>query len=52
LRISVSDGLPAAFSFASRASRRAVRFSGWAVDRIAPDRFDVAGGLICLAGWP
>lgn len=31
---------------------------GWAVDRIAPDRFDVAGGLICLAGvavimyWP
>ncbi len=31
---------------------------GWAVDRIAPDRFDVAGGLICLIGvgvimyWP
>ncbi len=31
---------------------------GWAVDGIRPDRFDVAGGMICLAGvavimyWP
>ena len=31
---------------------------GWAVDRIAPDRYDIAGGLICLLGvavimyWP
>jgi small multidrug resistance family-3 protein len=31
---------------------------GWAVDRVVPDRFDVAGGLICLIGvgiimyWP
>lgn len=31
---------------------------GWAVDRIAPDRFDLLGGAICLAGvavimyWP
>ncbi len=31
---------------------------GWAVDRIAPDPYDLAGGLICLAGvavmmyWP
>ena len=23
---------------------------GWGVDRIAPDRFDVLGALICLAG--
>ncbi len=23
---------------------------GWAVDGIRPDRFDVAGGMICLAG--
>lgn len=23
---------------------------GWAVDRIAPDRFDVIGALTCLAG--
>ncbi len=31
---------------------------GWAVDRIAPDRFDIAGALICIIGvgvimyWP
>jgi small multidrug resistance family-3 protein len=31
---------------------------GWAVDRIAPDRYDIAGGLLCLIGvgiimyWP
>ena len=31
---------------------------GWGIDRIRPDRFDIAGGLICLAGvavimyWP
>jgi drug/metabolite transporter superfamily protein YnfA len=31
---------------------------GWAVDRLAPDRFDVIGAAICLAGvavimyWP
>ena len=31
---------------------------GWTADRIAPDRFDVLGGAICLAGvavimyWP
>ncbi len=31
---------------------------GWGVDRIAPDRFDVIGGALCLAGvavimyWP
>jgi small multidrug resistance family-3 protein len=31
---------------------------GWKVDRIAPDRFDLVGGLICLVGvgvimyWP
>ena len=31
---------------------------GWGIDRIAPDRFDVLGGVICLAGvavmmwWP
>jgi len=31
---------------------------GWKVDRIVPDRFDLIGGLICLAGvcvimyWP
>src|SRR5262245_61567470 len=31
---------------------------GWAIDRIAPDRFDVLGGLLCLVGvaiimyWP
>ena len=31
---------------------------GWGMDRIAPDRFDVAGGLLCLSGvivmmyWP
>jgi len=31
---------------------------GWQVDRIAPDRFDLVGGFICLAGvaiimyWP
>jgi drug/metabolite transporter superfamily protein YnfA len=23
---------------------------GWGVDRIAPDRFDLAGALICLGG--
>ncbi len=23
---------------------------GWGVDKIAPDRFDLIGGLICLAG--
>ncbi len=23
---------------------------GWVIDRIAPDRFDVVGALICLAG--
>lgn len=23
---------------------------GWGVDRIAPDRFDIIGSLICLAG--
>ncbi len=33
-------------------------FWGWRVDRIAPDRFDLLGGAICLAGvavimyWP
>ena len=31
---------------------------GWLVDRTAPDRFDILGGLLCLAGvavimyWP
>ena len=31
---------------------------GWAVDRIAPDRFDLLGGALCLVGvavvmyWP
>ena len=31
---------------------------GWAVDRLAPDRYDLIGGLICLGGvcvimyWP
>jgi len=31
---------------------------GWSVDRIAPDRFDLLGGALCLAGvfvvmyWP
>ncbi len=31
---------------------------GWAIDRIAPDRYDLLGGAICLAGvavmmyWP
>jgi small multidrug resistance family-3 protein len=31
---------------------------GWGVDRIAPDRYDLLGGVICLAGvtvimyWP
>lgn len=31
---------------------------GWGIDRIAPDRFDIIGGAICLAGvgvimyWP
>jgi small multidrug resistance family-3 protein len=31
---------------------------GWVVDRIAPDRYDLLGGLVCLAGvgvimyWP
>jgi small multidrug resistance family-3 protein len=31
---------------------------GWGIDRIAPDRFDLLGGAICLAGvavimyWP
>ena len=31
---------------------------GWAIDRIAPDRFDLLGGALCLAGvavimyWP
>ena len=31
---------------------------GWGIDRIAPDRFDVLGGVLCLAGvavmmyWP
>lgn len=31
---------------------------GWGVDRIAPDRYDVVGGALCLAGvavvmyWP
>ena len=31
---------------------------GWGIDRVRPDRFDIAGGLICLAGvavimyWP
>jgi small multidrug resistance family-3 protein len=23
---------------------------GWAVDRIAPDRYDLAGAALCLAG--
>lgn len=23
---------------------------GWGIDRIAPDRYDVAGGLLCLIG--
>ena len=23
---------------------------GWQVDRIAPDRFDLIGGLVCLVG--
>jgi small multidrug resistance family-3 protein len=23
---------------------------GWGVDRIAPDRYDLAGALVCLAG--
>ena len=31
---------------------------GWAIDRIAPDRYDLVGGLVCLLGiviimyWP
>ena len=31
---------------------------GWGIDRIAPDRFDIIGGLFCLVGvavimfWP
>ena len=31
---------------------------GWAIDHVAPDRYDLVGGLICLAGvgvimyWP
>ena len=31
---------------------------GWAIDRVEPDRYDIVGGLICLAGvgvimyWP
>ena len=31
---------------------------GWGVDHVAPDRYDIAGGLICLVGvtvimyWP
>ncbi len=31
---------------------------GWGIDRVAPDRYDLAGGLICLLGvsvimyWP
>lgn len=31
---------------------------GWAVDRVRPDRYDLAGGTVCLAGmviimyWP
>ncbi|HWP59793.1 MAG TPA: YnfA family protein [Candidatus Acidoferrales bacterium] len=31
---------------------------GWAIDRIAPDRYDLIGGLVCLLGvaiimyWP
>jgi small multidrug resistance family-3 protein len=31
---------------------------GWQVDRLAPDRFDLIGGLVCLSGvgiimyWP
>jgi small multidrug resistance family-3 protein len=31
---------------------------GWKIDKIASDRFDILGGLICLAGvfvimyWP
>jgi len=31
---------------------------GWAVDRVSPDRYDVAGRLVCLVGvsvimyWP
>ena len=31
---------------------------GWGIDRVPPDRFDVAGGLLCLSGvivmmyWP
>lgn len=31
---------------------------GWAIDRVHPDRFDVLGGALCLAGvavimyWP
>ena len=31
---------------------------GWGIDRVAPDRFDVLGGALCLAGvvvimyWP
>jgi small multidrug resistance family-3 protein len=33
-------------------------FWGWIIDRIAPDRFDLIGGALCLAGvllmmyWP
>ena len=33
-------------------------FWGWAVDRVQPDRFDLIGGAICIAGvavimyWP
>jgi small multidrug resistance family-3 protein len=23
---------------------------GWAIDQIAPDRYDLLGGLVCLAG--
>ena len=31
---------------------------GWSVDRVLPDRYDIVGGLVCLAGvaiiryWP
>jgi small multidrug resistance family-3 protein len=33
-------------------------FWGWAIDKVQPDRYDLIGGLICLAGvavimyWP
>jgi small multidrug resistance family-3 protein len=23
---------------------------GWAIDRLPPDRYDLVGGLVCLAG--